>query len=145
MGHFVSLARGRSVRSPNVHFLLICYGAFRKPRAGALGSLTECPLDIRPYGVCELIPYPLPLTINEMQGVEGLHFVDVLLAFRKPRAGALGSLTECPLDIRSYGVRELTSTPPLLYSPIKYIARLPFPLAAISPRASQVKMSLMIA
>jgi hypothetical protein len=34
------------------------------------------------------------------------HFVDVLWAFRKPRAGALGSLTECPLDIR-----------PLLWSP----------------------------
>ncbi len=34
--------------------------------------------------------------------------VDVLWAFRKPRAGALGSLTECPLDIRSCGVRELT-------------------------------------
>ncbi len=33
----------------------MCYWAFRKPRAGALGSLTECPLDIRPFGVCELI------------------------------------------------------------------------------------------
>jgi hypothetical protein len=51
----ISLAQGRSVRSPNVHWLLVCYGAFRKPRAGALGSLTECPLDIRPFGVCELI------------------------------------------------------------------------------------------
>ena len=38
----------------------MCYGAFRKPRAGALGSLTECPLDIRPCGVCELIPALIP-------------------------------------------------------------------------------------
>ncbi len=37
-----SLAQGRSVRSPNVSIILMCYGAFRKPRAGALGSLTEC-------------------------------------------------------------------------------------------------------
>ncbi len=41
---------GRSVRSPNVHIMLVCYWAFCKPRAGALGSLTECPLDIRPCG-----------------------------------------------------------------------------------------------
>ncbi len=56
MGHFGSLARGRSVRSPNVRIMLMSYGAFRKPRAGALGSLTECPLDIRPNGVRELTP-----------------------------------------------------------------------------------------
>ncbi len=47
---------GRSVRTPNVHIMLVCYRAFRKPRAGALGSLTECPLDIRSYGVRELTP-----------------------------------------------------------------------------------------
>jgi hypothetical protein len=74
-GHFVSLAQGRSVRSPNVSITLICYRAFRKPRAGALGSLTECP-------------------------------------FRKPRAGALGSLTECPPDIRPFGYVSSSSTPP---------------------------------
>ena len=50
-----------------------------KPRAGALGSLTECQ-----------------------------HFVDLLKAVSKPRAGALGSLTECPLDIRPFRVCELT-------------------------------------
>ena len=33
------------------------------------------------------------------------------MAFRKPRAGALGSLTECPPDIRSCGVRELIQIP----------------------------------
>jgi hypothetical protein len=40
---FTAMVQGRSVRSPNVSILLMCYRAFRKPRAGALGSLTECP------------------------------------------------------------------------------------------------------
>ncbi len=43
IGHHLSLAQGRSVRSPNGSILLMCYGAFREPRAGALGSLTEGP------------------------------------------------------------------------------------------------------
>ncbi len=133
----IGLAQGRSVRSPNVSILLMCYWAFRKPRAGALGSLTECPLDIRPCGVrvltrsgpvCStlgaLAVNPLktsrlktsnPHSYQQGRSVRAPN-VSILLmcywAFRKPRAGALGSLTECPLDIRPCGVRELTSKPP---------------------------------
>jgi hypothetical protein len=45
-----SVLRQNSRFSDSRLFPLMCYGAFRKPRAGALGSLTECPLDIRPAG-----------------------------------------------------------------------------------------------
>ncbi len=99
--------------------------AFRKPRAGALDSLTECPLDtqIIPHSSAlipinrgirfalrmskvirlpsrllryfkQFIPHPPSL----IPIYDSRFFLLMCYgAFRKPRAGALGSLTECPI------------------------------------------------
>ena len=77
-----------------------------KPRAGALGSLTECPLDIRPFGYVSSPIRVRELTLKPSKppsyqlgcSVRSPNVRIVLIykrAFRKPRAGALGSLTEC--------------------------------------------------